>query len=590
MNRGLHNDLFLILRLLRQTKPQRLNIVFIYILELLAAPLSLMIPVPLMVAVNCIIGDKPLPTVLSWVIPESMSSDISAMLILVAVMIFGIALVIQLQHMSVRLLQTYVGEKLTLDFRARLMSHSQKLSLAYHDRKGTTDAVYRVQYDAPAIQWVVVYGLAPFGSAALTIIGMIAITVGIDFELAMVALTIIPLLIALIFFFRHRLRNQWLVFKELETSALAIVQEALSALRVVKVFGQEDRENDRFTAVSRKGIGAQFRVVILETAFGLLVALTIAVGTAAVLYLGVLHVLDGELTLGALLLVMSYLSQLYHPLETIGKQLTKLQGCLASAQRAFVLLDQLPEVGEKVGAKTLKRANGYICFTNVRFGYDADRPVLDNISLEIPPGSRVGILGKTGAGKSTLVNLLMRLYDPQSGIILLDGVDISYYKLADLRRQFAMVLQEPLLLSSSIAENIAYGRPNADINDIVAAARAANVDEFVQHFPDGYQTQVGERGLSLSGGQRQRIAIARAFLKDAPILILDEPTSSVDTNTEKIIIKAMDRLMKNRTTLMIAHRTNTLKSCNMLLEMINGQCRVLDVSVLDTVSSQSPLK
>jgi ATP-binding cassette subfamily B protein len=344
----------------------------------------------------------------------------------------------------------------------------------------------------------------------------------------------------------------------------------LSALRVVKAFGQEEREHGRFVRRSDEGVWARIRVVVSESAFGLLVGMTIAGGTAAVLYLGVTHVRAEILTLGQLLLVMSYLAQLYQPLQTIGQQVAKLQSGLAGAERAFALLDELPDVVDRPDGRELTRARGEIAFENVAFSYDGEHPVLDDVSFEIPAGSRVGIIGRTGAGKTTLINLILRLYDPTHGRIVLDGVDIRDYRLVALRDQFAMVLQEPVLLSTSIAENIAYGRPEADHEAIIAAARAANADEFIRALPGGYDTQVGERGMRLSGGQRQRIAIARAFLKDAPILILDEPTSSVDTKTEAVIIDAMDRLMENRTTLMIAHRLSTLRDCELLLELDSG--------------------
>ena len=359
--------------------------------------------------------------------------------------------------------------------------------------------------------------------------------------------------------------------KQLETSALSIIQEVLGALRVVKAYGQEDREHGRFLHRARQGLWARLRVIIGESAFNLLVGLTIAFGTAAVLYVGAIHVQTGILTLGQLLLVMAYLAQLYHPLQTLGQQVTKLQGGLTSAERAYALLDEASDVIERPDARALDRARGTVEFDKVSFSYNGTTPVLKNISFRVPAGARVGIKGHTGSGKSTLMNLLMRFYDPATGRIFLDDVDLQDYRLADLRDQFAIVLQDPLLLSSSIEENIAYARPNASEQEIIEAARAANADEFIRGLPQGYDTQVGERGLSLSGGQRQRIALARAFLKNAPILILDEPTSSVDVKTEAKIMEAMDRLMQDRTTFMIAHRLSTLRDCDVLLVLENGR-------------------
>jgi ATP-binding cassette subfamily B protein len=303
-----------------------------------------------------------------------------------------------------------------------------------------------------------------------------------------------------------------------------------------------------------------------------MVGLVVAAGEAAVLFIGVRNVQAGTLTLGDLLLVMGYLAQLYRPLQSISKKVGDLQRSLASAERTFALLDQTPEVIEKPNAMPLSRAKGAISFQNISFSYEGENtPVLHDVSFEALPGTRVGIAGATGAGKSTLVSLLTRFYDPTSGRITLDGVDLRDYRIADLRNQFAIVLQEPVLFSTSIAENIAYANPDATHEEIVAAARAANAHAFITYLPEGYDTQVGERGMRLSGGERQRISLARAFLKDAPILILDEPTSSVDIKTEAVIMEAMTRLMRERTTFMIAHRLGTLANCDVRLQIEGGQ-------------------
>jgi len=293
------------------------------------------------------------------------------------------------------------------------------------------------------------------------------------------------------------------------------------------------------------------------------------IGTSLVLLLGVRHVQSGTLTLGALLMVMGYLTQLYDPLKTLSRRAAGMQAKLTSAERVFALLDGARDVPERPDARPLARARGRIAFENVSFGYD-DRITLRDVSFEIPAGTRVGIAGPTGAGKTTLVNLLLRLYDPVAGRILLDGVDLRDIRLDDLRRQFAMVLQEPVLFSTTLGENIAYARPEASREEIVAAARAANADGFIARLPQGYDTPVGERGMTLSGGERQRVSLARAFLKDAPILVLDEPTSAVDLHSEALIMEALERLMHGRTSLMVAHRLSTLEGCDLRLELAHG--------------------
>jgi len=283
-----------------------------------------------------------------------------------------------------------------------------------------------------------------------------------------------------------------------------------------------------------------------------------------------MHVRGGALTLGELLVVLTYQAQLYDPLKTLSRKIADLQSSLASAERAFALLDETPEVIDRPDARRLLRCSGAVVFRDVSFSYDARCMTLQHVSFEVPQGTRVGIQGPTGAGKTTLVSLLMRFYDPTTGQILLDGVDLRNYRLADLRNQFAMVLQEPVLFSVSIAENIAYARPTATEQEIVHAAQAANAHDFITRLPDGYATLVGERGLKLSGGERQRISLARAFLRDAPLLILDEPTSSVDTDTEAGIIGSMERLMRGRTTFMISHRPSTVSNCYQLIEVKHG--------------------
>src|SRR3989442_6053084 len=329
------------------------------------------------------------------------------------------------------------------------------------------------------------------------------------------------------------------------------------------------------------------RLASVQGGFDLLVGFTVTTGTAAALVIGALHVTSGVLTLGELLLVTSYLAQLYGPLETISRKVADLQASPTSAERAFALLDEVPDVAERPNARPLTRAAGAVVFRNVSFAFGDGRPILRGISFEVEPGTRVGVRGATGAGKTTLVSLLMRLYDPTAGQILLDGVDLREYKLDDLRRQFAVVLQETVLFSASIAENIAYAAPGASREQIVAAAHAANAHEFIARLPRGYDTQVGERGAQLSGGQRQRIALARAFLKDSPVLILDEPTSAVDAETEATILGAMRHLMRGRTVLVISHRPSTLERCAGLLVLESG--RVVSDTISSVTSAQPPV-
>jgi ATP-binding cassette subfamily B protein len=566
-----YGDLALFRRLLRMARPYWLHIGILLLVSLLSSPLALLTPLPLKIAVDSAIGTRPLPGFLDALLPDAATSSAGAVLVVAAGLAIAVALLTGLLELASSVLSVYTGEKLVLGLRARLFRHAQRLSLSYHDSRGATDSAYRIQYDAPSIQWILTDSIPSLATAVVTLVGMVYVTFRLDWQLALVAMMVSPFLFLSAWAYGRRLRPRWIRVKQLDSSALSVVQEVLGSLRVVQAFGQETREGERFVGRSSESVQNRVRVALVEGGLTLLIALITAAGTAAVLYIGVRHVRSGVLTLGDLLLVMGYLASLYAPLNKLSESKATLQESLASAERAFTLLDKVPDVVERPEARPLARASGAVAFNDVSFAYRENHPVLRNVSFEVDPGARIGILGRTGAGKTTLMSLLTRFYDPTAGQVLLDGVDLRDYRIADLRNQFAIVLQEPVLFSASIAENIAYARPGANEEEIVAAAKAANAHEFIAGLPHGYASRVGERGMSLSGGERQRVALARAFLKDAPVLILDEPTSSVDTRTEAAIMEAMERLMRGRTTFMIAHRLGTLANCETQLEIEGGR-------------------
>jgi len=569
---GRHGDLKLYWRLALQARSRWRHIAVLFLVGLLASPLALLSPLPLKIAVDSVLGSRPLPAVLRAVLPAAVvTTSLSGLLGVVAGLAILIALANQLQVAAQKYLTVLAGEQLQLDFRARIFRHLQRLSLSYHDTIGTADSVYRIQQDAPAIRSIVIEGFIPLVSSAVTLAGMMYVTLLLDRQLALVALAASPPLLLIARAYRPRLRSQSREVRRLESVALAVVHEVLGALRVVKVFGQEEREGDRFVRRSGEGVRGRVGLALAEGRFNVAIGLLVGVGTTLVLFLGVAHVRAGILSTGELLLVLGYVGKLYDPIKTIGRKVATLQGYLASAERAFAVLDQAPDVDERPDARPLERARGSITFEHVSFSYAPDRPVLHDVSFTIPAGTSVGIEGTTGAGKTTVISLLTRLYDPTEGRIQLDGVDLRDYGRDDLRRQFAVVLQESVLFSASVAENIAYADPHASREQIIAAARAANAHEFIERLPRGYDTEVGERGLKLSGGQRQRIALARAFLRDSPVLILDEPTSGVDTHTEAAIVEALGRLQEGRTVITISHRASAVARCAALLTIERGR-------------------
>ena len=584
------SDIAIFKRLLREARDYWPYISGIFVLDLLATPLSLLTPLPLKLAVDNVLGSEPLPRFVSAVLPGATHDYAMPLLIFSACMLVTVSALGQLQKLGTNYFRTYVGGKITMGFKSRLFWHGQSQSLAYHDNRGVTHALYRIQYDSSAVRWVAIEGVIPMLSAFVALLSMLFVIALINRNLAVIALVVVPVLIILIRRYRQPLRQGWKNQKRLDNAVMTVINEVFSSLRVVKAFTQEGRERARFMQQAEEGLSAQLRVILLQGSFDLMSGIVTGVGTGVVLFFGVQAIQAGTMTVGDLLVVMTYLVLLYTPLQVIGTQLAGLQNAFASAERAYEFLDEQSDVTEVQYALPVERAKGDFRLSNVAFGYNPEDLVFKDVTLKIPAGTRVGIVGKTGAGKTTLLGLLMRFYDTTCGDILLDGVNIKQYRLRDLRQQFGIVLQEPVLFSTSIADNIAYGRTDASTEEVIAAAKAANAHDFVVDLPEGYDTLVGERGMRLSGGERQRIALARAFLRDSPVLLLDEPTSAVDTETEAEIMKAMDRLMQGRTTFMIAHRLSTLGTCDMVLEVKDGKIERLTSNAMEALQDQQVLQ
>jgi ATP-binding cassette, subfamily B, bacterial len=561
-------------RLLELAHPSYPHLAAIFLLGIISVPIAILMPLPLKIAVDSVIGSQPLAPALQHLVPSRLAGSEMGNLAVVMIVLLGLAILSNLQTLASWLLQTYTGERLVFELRNRLFWHAQRLSLTAHDRRGVNDIAYRIQHDAPAIQFIFIQGVLPLMTAFLTFCGMFYIVARIDKSIAVVALVVSPALMIAARRSSRRVRKAWQGVKLLDSSAMLLMNEALSSIRVVKAFNTEDFEDSRFRLRSRERMKEQLRLASIQAGYHLLISFAIAAGSAAALLIGIRHVKMSLITLGDLLLVMAYVAQLYDPLRTISSKIPELQSWRVSLERAFALFEENPELGQSLTLHApAPRVVGRVEFQEVTFEYASGGRALDRVSFDIPAGAKVGIVGQSGSGKTTLVNLLARFYEPSSGRIMLDGMNLHDYGIAELRQQFAIISQEPVLFSATIADNIAYGRLDASREEIVAAASAAHAHQFIMGLPQGYDTKIGEGGSRLSGGQRQRMAIARAFLKNAPLLILDEPTSALDVTTEADLIASLREVMQGRTAFVIAHRLNTIRNCDVLLVMERGKLK-----------------
>ena len=464
-----------------------------------------------------------------------------------------------------------IGLQALLKLRTDLYAYLQSLSLKYHDVRRSSDSSFRVAYDSQSIQTIYNKGFTGIFGSVVTLIGTFAIMVRLDWQLTLLSLGIVPLIIVAIYFFAHRIRRESTFIQEQESAVLAQAQEGLSSIRMVHAFGREQFEVMQFHQQARQSLQANLRLTLTNVNSALVISTLMVFGTAAMYYVGTLHVLAGTLTLGTLLVFSAYLLMLYQPLESITYTAWAMEGATAGAKRCFEVLDREDDVVDSPNAVAIESAKGAIGFHNVSFGYAQDRQVLHAVDLRIEPNQMIAIVGGTGAGKSTLLSLVPRFYDPTSGSVTLDGRDVREVKKKSLRAQIGIVLQDTLLFSTTIRENIAYGRPEATDDEIIDAAKRAQADEFIQQLPNGYGSTVGERGGQLSVGQRQRIGIARAFLKNAPVLLLDEPTSALDPATEAAIMETIKELMRGRTTLIATHRLATIHDVDRIVVIERGR-------------------
>jgi len=530
----------------------------------LIAGFELVKPWPLQVVIDDVLGGKtiPLPLAASWS-PGTLL--IAACLAIVVAYLGSGALTLWHNYTTIR-----VGQSMVNDLRGDLYAHLQRLSLAYHGRQRVGDLMYRITADSFAVQTMIMNGVLPILSALILLSGMLIVLLPIDPLLTLLALTIVPVLFVLISLFNRKIVNVATEARALDSRVYSLVQWGMAAIKVVQAFTKEEEEHRRFMGASRESLGATLRLYNWQTLYSAAVNAVIALGTAIVVFAGARAVLSGSLSVGQLVVFIAYLAQLYDPINKMTQSWGLIAGARAGAARVFEVLDTETDLKDGWRSFPSGGARGDIAWRGVSFRYRPETPVLDDINISVPAGAKIAIVGPTGAGKSTLLSLLPRFFDPDAGNITIDGVDVRDYTIQSLRRQIAMVLQPPLIFPLSVADNIAYGRPGADQAAIENAARLARIHDTVAAMPEGYRTPLGEAGVPLSEGEKQRITIARALLRDAPILILDEPTSALDVKTEALVMAAIESLMQGRTTFIIAHRLSTVRRVDRIIVLRDG--------------------
>jgi subfamily B ATP-binding cassette protein MsbA len=467
-------------------------------------------------------------------------------------------------------LTTTIGQRVLHEMRRTLYAQIQRLSLAYHDRKQTGDLISRVTGDIDSVQSFLASGLLSTLVSILTLCGMIGVMFYINWQFTLIALSIVPLLFGVVFTYTRKIKKASRAVRKKEGEMVSIIHEVFSAVRVVRAFAREDYEQRRYEVESMESVGIAMRARGLKAKLSPIVEMIVACGTCMVLWFGARMVLDGSLSAGSLIVFVLYLGKMYKPMQELSKMTDTYTKAAVAWERIQEVMQTKRDVEDLPGAVQAPPFEGRIEFDHVAFSYDAKSPVLRDVSFQIEPGEMAALVGPTGSGKTTITSLVARFYDPTAGAVKIDGFDIRKFQQASLRQQISFVLQETLLFHGTIATNIAYGKSGATMEEIERAAEQANATEFIDRMPDGYDTVVGERGVTLSGGQRQRIAIARALIRKLPILILDEPTSGLDAESEKLVFDALDRLMLGKTCIVIAHRLATIRRADKIFVVQGG--------------------
>ncbi|MDQ3815994.1 MAG: ABC transporter ATP-binding protein/permease [Armatimonadota bacterium] len=545
--------------------------VLIIAVTLLSTGCAVLQPWPLKILVDHVLGQQPMPAELAHGAAYLPVTD-NPLGLLTWVVLAGLGIFVLNGAVSVVLTWAWVrvGQRMVYDLADDLFARIQRRSLLFHSRNAVGDSMGRIMEDSWCLHTVVATLLFNPGYAVITIAGMVALMTRLNFELTMIALAVAPVMVWSSFLFGRSLKTAAKQQREAESRLQAHVQQTLAGFMVVQACAQEERESRRLRRFANAVIIAHQRSVVTTNFQKLGSGLCTSLGTAAVLWVGARLVFSGHLSIGSLLLFLSYLVALQTQMKAFTGMHSALQSAGASIDRVFEVLQPEQDVPDPPNAPALPPVRGHIRFENVTFGYEPDYPVLRDVSLEVQPGQTVAIVGPTGAGKSTLVSLVPRFFDPWQGRVTVDGHDLRQVRLRSVRSQASLVLQEPCLFYFTIAENNANGRHDDNRAEIEAAARAANAHDFIERLPEGYDTVLGERGTTLSGGERQRLAIARALLKDAPVLILDEPTSALDAKTERLLLEALERLKQGRTTFIIAHRLSTIRGADQIVVLKDG--------------------
>jgi len=522
-------------------------------------------PWPLRLVIDTVLGGKPvdfLPGSETW--PKLwLAAALCAALVLIVLGSGALNLVYNWLAIG-------LGQRMVNDLRARLYAHLQRLSLAFHSRQKVGDLMMRITADSFAVQTMVMNGLLPILQSIVMLAGMLLVMIPIDPLLTAVSLTVVPLLIGLIFVFNRKIDTVATTARDTDSQVYSLVHWGMTSIKHVQAFTKEDEEHRRFMAASGAALHAHRLLYFWQGAYSGVINGVVAAGSALVIFVGARDVLNGTLSVGELVLFTTYLARLYVPVNQITQSWGLIAGARIGAARCFEILETEPDLPDGTLDFPPEGAKGRIEWQGVGFRYRADTPVLRGIGLAVEPGQTVALVGATGAGKSTLLGLIARFFDPTEGRVLVDGVDIRQYRIKSLRRQVSMVLQPPLVFPLSVADNIAYGRPDATREQIREAARLARIDRMIEGLPQGYDSLVGEAGATFSEGEKQRLTIARALLRDSPILVLDEPTSALDAETEALVMQGIDRLTRGKTTFIIAHRLSTVRRADRILVLKDG--------------------